>query len=61
MIAWLIVRVYALDKDKRTLNELIRKAESTGLKNIISVLLPLLQVKHLIGGRNWKVLILIIY
>jgi ubiquinone/menaquinone biosynthesis C-methylase UbiE len=27
--------VYALDKDKRTLDELIRKAESMGLKNII--------------------------
>jgi ubiquinone/menaquinone biosynthesis C-methylase UbiE len=27
--------VYALDKDKKTLDELIRKAESMGLKNII--------------------------
>jgi len=27
--------VYALDKDKRTLDELMRKAESMGLKNII--------------------------
>jgi ubiquinone/menaquinone biosynthesis C-methylase UbiE len=29
--------VYALDKDKRTLDELIRKAESMGLKNIIGL------------------------